>query len=385
MKAAIAEAVGPVITVSCAIAPSAYLAKTAAEANKPDAAVVWRIDDIPAVYEALELDDLPGLGPATEARLRARGIDSVTGLYHAGRLTAAWAWGSVVGTHVHGALHGHDDAVARRPRVRLSHGRVLEPRLRTWARARPIVRFLVTCAVHRCRREGVAPKRLLLEVVTEHGQRWSAEAPVAPTNHERAALRAVTALWDAVGAKAKAGPLRLTVSATELVPWPTAQVELFEREGTELQGLLDKVRGRFGAKAITLGDSADRAGHYTGVKIAFEHIPAIAEFEWLGIRSAAGGAARRRVDRTNTAARRGEPRMSFGPRRRQGRSTRSGCRQGGAHAGPDTGPRHEAPPCPSPTAIALGPCATRRGCRARPPRSARPRSRAPRRRAASFA
>ena len=37
VKAAIAEAVGPIITVSCAVAPSDYLAKTAAEANKTDA------------------------------------------------------------------------------------------------------------------------------------------------------------------------------------------------------------------------------------------------------------------------------------------------------------------------------------------------------------
>ena len=84
VKDAIRDAVGPIITVSCAVAPSAYLAKTAAEAHKPDAAVVWRLSDIPAVYEGLELSDLPGLGPATEALLRRRGIDSVRALYDRG-------------------------------------------------------------------------------------------------------------------------------------------------------------------------------------------------------------------------------------------------------------------------------------------------------------
>ena len=39
-KRAIAHAVGPIVTVSCGVAASSYLAKTAAEANKPDAAVV---------------------------------------------------------------------------------------------------------------------------------------------------------------------------------------------------------------------------------------------------------------------------------------------------------------------------------------------------------
>ena len=135
VKAAIAETLGPVITVSCGVAPNAFLAKTAAEANKPNAAIVWRARDIPEVYETLELADLPGLGPATEARLRARDIDTVTALY-AGRDGAQWAWGSIVGRYVHAALHGHDEPPPERPRRRLSHGRTLEPRLRTWAKAR---------------------------------------------------------------------------------------------------------------------------------------------------------------------------------------------------------------------------------------------------------
>ena len=71
--------------MSCGVAPSAWLAKTAAEAHKPKAAVVWRIEDIPEVYADLELSDLPGLGPATERRLRRRHIDSVTALYHTQR------------------------------------------------------------------------------------------------------------------------------------------------------------------------------------------------------------------------------------------------------------------------------------------------------------
>ena len=47
VKKTIRAAVGPIITVSCGIAPSVYLAKTAAEANKPDAAAVWRVPATP--------------------------------------------------------------------------------------------------------------------------------------------------------------------------------------------------------------------------------------------------------------------------------------------------------------------------------------------------
>ena len=55
-KRAIARAVGTIVTVSCGIAASSYLAKAAAEANKPDAAVVWHRADIPRVYEGCEQD-----------------------------------------------------------------------------------------------------------------------------------------------------------------------------------------------------------------------------------------------------------------------------------------------------------------------------------------
>ena len=128
VKEAIRAAVGPIITVSCAVAPSAYLAKTAAEANKPDAAVVWRREDIPGVYADLKLSDLPGLGPATEARLRRCGIDSVVALHGAQRAVARWAWGSTIGEDVHATLHARAPRERPRPRRRISHGRVLTSR-----------------------------------------------------------------------------------------------------------------------------------------------------------------------------------------------------------------------------------------------------------------
>ena len=283
LKDAILTAVGPIITVSCAIGPSAFIAKTAAEANKPDAAIVWRLEDIPGVYEGLELSDLPGLGPATEARLRRRGIDTVRALYDTDRPIAQIAWGSVIGRYTHQWLHGENLRLRESPHRRISHGRVLEPRLRSWEQGRPIMRFLITVTLHRCAREGVAPKRMTLEVAGEAGRVWCKGAGVEPTNHEAEALRALSAVWDAMGAKARENPMRFSVVASQLVEWPPRQGELFARTGTDVQGALDTVRRRFGARAVTLGDSLDRTGRYTGLKISFEHIPAISDFKWLGV------------------------------------------------------------------------------------------------------
>ena len=283
VKGAIRKAVGPVVTVSCAVAPSTWLAKSAAEFHKPDASVVWRANDIPAVYAPLSLDDLPGLGPATEARLRRRDIDSVTKLYHAERAVAELAWGNAVGGQVHKALHGGPWSPRRRPKQRISHGRVLEPELRSWGAARPIARFLVTVTLHRCAYERVAPGRLILEVLGAEGRSWRRGVDVEPTNDEPAALRARSEVWDVIADRARDVPFKFTVTATNLTEWPPRQGELFPRDGGEVHGVLETARNRYGARAVTLGEGLDKTGRYTGPKISFEHIPSIEAFRWLGI------------------------------------------------------------------------------------------------------
>ena len=85
VKSSVAGALSRLVPVSVGVAPSTWLAKCAAEANKPDAAVVWRPDDLPAVYAGLELEDLPGAGPRICARLRAAGLTTVEAIHAASR------------------------------------------------------------------------------------------------------------------------------------------------------------------------------------------------------------------------------------------------------------------------------------------------------------
>ena len=83
VKCAVADALTERVPVSVGVAPSAWLAKTAAEAHKPSAAVVWRLADLPAVYADLELEDLPGAGPRICARLRRAGLATVRSIHDA--------------------------------------------------------------------------------------------------------------------------------------------------------------------------------------------------------------------------------------------------------------------------------------------------------------
>ena len=105
---------------------------------------------------------------------------------------------------------------------------------------------------------------------------------VEPAHREAEALRTVSALWDAIAGKTREYPRRLSVAASELVEWPARQSEMFERNGAGVQEVLDRVRARFGAPAVTLGDSSDPAS-YTGLDISFEHALMPGDFKWLGI------------------------------------------------------------------------------------------------------
>ena len=159
VKSAVATALTERVPVSVAVAPSAWLAKTAAEAHKPSAAVVWRRSDLPGVYAGLELEDLPGAGPRICKRLRSAGIGSVRALHDTERSRAILAWGSIEGERVRLGLRGEDVPAPARVRRSVAHGRVLG-RSGCWRGSRQVVRWLAVCALRRCVEGGQVPRRV---------------------------------------------------------------------------------------------------------------------------------------------------------------------------------------------------------------------------------
>ena len=203
VKSAVAAALTERVPVSVAVAPSAWLAKTAAEAHKPSAAVVWRRSDLPGVYAGLELEDLPGAGPRVCKRLRSAGIGSVRALHDADRSRAIVAWGSIEGERVRLGLRGEDVPAPARVRRSVAHGRVLG-RSGCWRGSRQVVRWLAVCALRRCVEGGQVPRRVAVEVATRAGEVRTGAALIPSSGHERELLRAVSALWDAAADAATA-------------------------------------------------------------------------------------------------------------------------------------------------------------------------------------
>ena len=272
------------VPVSVGVAPSAWLAKCAAEANKPNAAVVWRRGDLPAVYAGLELEDLPGAGPRICVRLRAAGLTTVEAIHGASRSRIIAAWGSIEGERVRLALQGHDVPARVSRRCSVAHGRVLTGRDRCWRAARQIVRWLCVCALHRCAEGGQCPGRVRLEVVTAGGAVRGGVGRLGAFGHELDLLRAVSTLWDEAAAPGSNDPPARVGVVLEALCDASAPC-LFEAHRRErcLQWMVDRVRDRYGARALLWGECGDPRGPYTGAKIACQSFPDWARLRWLGL------------------------------------------------------------------------------------------------------
>ena len=97
-------------------------------------------------------------------------------------------------------------------------------------------------------------------------------------------LRAVSALWDgAAELDLDDPPARVGVVLEPLCD-PAAPT-LFEVDPRErrLQWTIDRVRARYGARALLWGVCGDPRGPYTGAKIAYQSFPDWARLRWLGI------------------------------------------------------------------------------------------------------
>ena len=107
--------------------------------------------------------------------------------------------------------------------------------------------------------------------------------------HELELLRVVSTLWDAaVASAADDPPARVAVVFEALCDRSAAS--LFEADPRErrLQWMLDRVRDRYGARALLWGQCADPRGPYTGAKIAYQSFPDMARLRWLGLVGADG-------------------------------------------------------------------------------------------------
>jgi len=272
VKQAIRTQVGEFLRSSIGIAPNQFLAKVAADMQKPDGLTLIQADELPQRLFELELIDLPGIGRRMGQRLQRAGIREVEQLCALSKEELSQLWGSRIIGHVWWRqLRGHDLPIVPTHRSSVGNSHVLGPKLRTPELARGVLIRLLHKAAARLRHINYFARAISVSVDCLGIQSCHHGLRMAPCRDTLTLLEFAAALWPS---EFPAPPLRVGVVLGDLIPACSVTGMLFDedRQLSALAAAMDRVNQRFGAHAVYFGGmhgSKDEAG----TAIAFNQIP----------------------------------------------------------------------------------------------------------------
>jgi DNA polymerase-4 len=159
------DAFGSYLTCSIGVARNVFLAKVAADMNKPNGFTYFGID-AEAKLKTLELVDLPGIADRMEARLNQSSIRTVEDLLSKDELKLKKAWGSVIGARwfhmIRGSLQCDYGIANNEVPKSIGHTHVLPPEKRDDAGAFEVFESLLYRAIDRLNKHRIGAKRITI-------------------------------------------------------------------------------------------------------------------------------------------------------------------------------------------------------------------------------
>ena len=287
IRADLRQTIGSWITPSIGLAPNQFLAKVAAEMDKPNGFVMLRPQDLPGPLFDLALTDLPGIAKGIYKRLGSAGVFTVEDLWNLQPKHARAIWRSVEGERFWAQLRGF--AVSRSETVRrmFGHGRMLSSDWRTPQKARDCLRLLTAKAARRLRREGYLASALTVSFSTANGQRWHGEQRFAPARDDYTFLQAACTLFDAgITAHSVSRLKKVSVMLHKISQIGEVSADLFERADIgakrerweRITDAMDALNARYKKGVVSQGPRYEPPGGYAGAKIAFGRVPDLEDF-----------------------------------------------------------------------------------------------------------
>lgn len=281
------ETIGPWVTASIGLAPNQFLAKVAAEMNKPDGVIVMRPEDLPGPLLGLNLTDLPGISKGIYKRLGRAGVLSVADLWQLQPKHARAIWRSVEGERFWAQLHGF--AVSRPETVRrmFGHGRMLSSDWRKPEKARDCLRLLTAKAARRLRREEYLASALSISMSTPDKQYWRGEHRFAPARDDHTFLQVACRMFDQGVQANRFGRLRkVSVMLHGISRAGETSADLFEQADARsdrqrwerVTDAMDALNARYQTGVVSQGPRYEPPGGYAGAKIAFGRVPELEDF-----------------------------------------------------------------------------------------------------------
>ena len=277
IKARVARRVGACLTSSIGIAPNWLLAKLASDMEKPDGLVILDEEDLPQKLLALDLDEISGIGPSMDRRLRAHGIDTVGKLYAATKAEMRGIWGGVEGERMFGRLRGEVIPQSHQEHQSVGHSHVLPPTLRTEAKSLAVLHRLLQKAAMRLRSIGHYAAGLCVFVGYRDGARWNEEIRFNDTQDTVTLTGALNQLWARRPDRDRRRvPVQVGVRLIRLQPLLGHTPDLFdgeqETERERLHHAMDTLNQTFGNGTIFYGGAFGVTDN-APMRIAFTRIP----------------------------------------------------------------------------------------------------------------
>ena len=283
IEAGLQRHIGAYITPSIGLAPNQFLAKVAAEMDKPNGFVMLRAEDLPGPLFRLKLSDLPGISGGMETRLHKAGVMTVEDFWNISPKHARAIWGNVEGERLWAQLHGHKVEKPPTQRRMFGHSRVLSGEFKDPTRAVDCLRLLTVKAANRLRRENYTAAALSVSFKTQHKGRWSGETQFSPCRDDHSLLTHMHRLYERGMAEMQPRRLRSASVMLHKIALPTQRGrDLFEdqdsRDWETLTDVMDSFNRKEKRAVIHLGPRPKIPGGYAGAKIAFGRVPDAEDF-----------------------------------------------------------------------------------------------------------
>jgi DNA polymerase-4 len=257
LRAAVQGEVGLAITVG--VARTKFLAKVASAVAKPDGLLVVPVDGELAFLHPLPVRRLWGVGAVTAEKLRERGITTVAEVAALDERALVAMLGGGSGRHLHALAHNRDPrpVVVGRRRRSIGAQCALGRRTRTTEDLEIRLLGLVERVCRRLRGADRVCRTVVLRVRFDDFSRITRSHTLpAPTAETAGLLLALRQLLQATLPAIRANGITLIgVTLANLDNAAAIQLELpFGRvDGPSLDGVVDRVRDRYGSAAITRG------------------------------------------------------------------------------------------------------------------------------------
>jgi DNA polymerase-4 len=242
------------LTCTVGIGPGKLVAKLAAGMKKPDGLYQIRRGDIPALFRALPLSKLHGIGSKTAAKLKSMGITTAGSLGRVDRKVLVRVFG-IMGETLADMGAGVDNSPVvpyyLRPRAKsVSHEHTLEKDTRDVEMLKRTLHYLSEQVAYRLRKQGLYAKNVGLTLRFRDLERVTRSRTInRATDDGLLIYRTAQELLDA--ALKDPRPIRLIGVAAGSLEEGVAQYGLFDdpRRKT-LAEVVDGLNGRFGSMSV---------------------------------------------------------------------------------------------------------------------------------------